>query len=166
MPVAFRCAPLALVLWPALSWAQLSPSGGLGLEYPAPKPPSQGHFLTGAYVSVSYTPLPTAASAGYSVQPYLRYVLGEGKQARPFVQYTFVPFWVQRGYGSTAALGPGGVELPTNPGFAPVAPLNPAYNGSPFNSSGLSVGMPVRVGGRSMMLNVAGNVLGGFLRYR
>lgn len=163
MLVAFRFAPLALILWPALSWAQLSPTGGLGLEYPAPAPPSQGHFLTGAYVSAGYTPLPTAG-AGYSVQPYLRYVLGEGRRARPFVQYTFVPFWVQRGYGSTAALGPGGVELPTTPGFAPVAPLNPAYNGSSLTMSGLSVGVPVRVGGRSMMLNVAGNVLGGFLR--
>lgn len=164
MNPAFRIAPLALVLLPAVGLAQAQSTGAVGLEISALQPPSQGHFLTGAYVSGTYTPRLMAGRPSYAVQPYLRYVLGGSGQARPFVQYNFAPYWLQTNGGSGADAG-----FPTQAGDGSFAPLptlySPVLNG--YGQGGLgsfSVGVPVRVGTGNMTVHVGGGVLGGLLR--
>jgi hypothetical protein len=159
--------PLALVLLPFLSQAQRRPMSAVGLETPAPRAPSQGHFLTGVYVSGGYTPVLTAGAPGYAIQPYLRYVLGPAAgRARPFVQYNLSPYWVQA-YGSAAPLGGVGAEGQlANPAFAPLASQGAPAGAYGYGGSlgSFSVGMPVRVGGSSMLFHVGGGVLSGLLR--
>jgi hypothetical protein len=163
MNYLLRMFPLALLGLPFLSSAQVQSAGAVGLEVPAPALPRHGHFLTGAYVSASYTPRLAAGAAGYAVQPYLRYVLGNSGTARPFVQYSFAPYWV-RGYGPGAPLnGPGGAELPANAAFAPLPLRNP--DGPGYGSFGnFSLGVPLRLGASPVMLHVAGSVLGSLVR--
>ncbi|GAA3979160.1 hypothetical protein [Hymenobacter antarcticus] len=157
---------LALLMLPLLTQAQVLSTGGVGLEFPAPAAPRQGHFLAGAYVSGSYAPVLATGAVGYSVQPYLRYVLGTGERARAFVQYNLSPYLVQA-YGSAAPLaGPGAEGRFANPLFAPLPLRGPAGYGYNTYSSGLgslSVGVPVRVGGGSMMVHVGGSLVSGLL---
>lgn len=158
---------LALLILPLLTQAQMGSTGGIGLEVPAPAAPRQGHFLAGAYVSGNYTPVLTMGMVGYAVQPYLRYVLGNGERARAFVQYNLSPYLVQA-YGSAAPLaGPGAEARFANPLFAPLPLRGPAGYGG-YNSYGgglgnLSVGVPMRVGSGSMMVHVGGSLVGGLL---
>ncbi|MGY3090694.1 hypothetical protein ACVWYF_003755 [Hymenobacter sp. UYAg731] len=159
----FRIAPLALVLLPLLSPAQTRTTAALGLEIPAPAPPSQGHFLTGAYVVGNYTPLPTASGYSYAMQPYLRYQLGSSAKGRPrpFVQYSFVPYRLQ-GNGAGMLYNPGDALL--NPGFAPLAQRPAPFGGygSPSNYGGLgafSVGIPMQIGRGSAVLNIGGSLV-------
>ena len=166
----FRFALLALVLLPFLSHAQAGATGALGLEIPAPAPPTKGHFLTGAYVVGNYTPLPNTTSYGYAMQPYLRYELGSSAKGRrrPFVQYSFAPYRLQ-GYGAGTLYNPETAGLPVNPGFAPLAQRNAPFGYGPNTSNygglgGFSVGIPMRIGNGSAMLNIGGSVLGGLLR--
>ena len=162
-------APLALAACPLLSHAQ-QPFGAVGLEIPAPAPPAKGHFLTGAYVVGAYSPLPTTTGYGYGVQPYLRYQLGSSAKGRlrPFVQYSFAPYCLQ-GYGAGTLYSPEGAALPLNPGFAPLAQRNAPFGYGPNTSNyggmgGFSVGIPMRLGNGSAMLNIGGSVLGTVLR--
>ncbi|GAB3875218.1 hypothetical protein GCM10028824_30060 [Hymenobacter segetis] len=156
----FRVAPLALVLLPLLSRAQAGSAAALGLEIPAPAPPSQGHFLAGAYVVGNYTPLP--ATAGYAMQPYLRYQLGSSPtgRPRPFVQYSFIPYRLQ-GPGAGMLYNPD--AFPTNSGFAPLAQRpSPFGYGSPSNYGGLgafSVGIPMQIGRGSAVLHIGGSLV-------
>jgi hypothetical protein len=166
----YRLALLALLILPFHSRAQVQPGNALGLEVPAPTAPTQGHFLAGAYVSGNYSPVLAAGGVGYGVQPYLRYVLGSSsKRARPFVQYSLSPYWVQA-YGSAAPLSPGAEGQVANPAFAPLALRGaPGYgNGYGYGSYGglgsFSVGLPVRLGSGSMMVHVGGSVLSGLVR--
>jgi hypothetical protein len=166
----FRVAPLALVLLPLLGRAQSGTTGTVGLEIPAPAPPTRGHFLTGAYAVGAYTPLPTTAGYGYGVQPYLRYQLGSSAKGRlrPYVQYSFAPYRLQ-GYGAGTLYNPEAAALPLNPGFAPLAQRNGPFGYGPNTSNyggmgGFSVGIPMRIGNGSAMLNIGGSVLGGLLR--
>lgn len=158
--------PLTLLMFPLLTQAQVGSTGGIGLEVPAPAPPRQRHFLAGAYVSGSYAPVLATGAVGYSVQPYLRYVLGTGERARAFVQYNLSPYLVQA-YGSAAPLaGPGAEGRFANPLFAPLPLRGPAGYGGYGGYGGLgslSVGVPVRVGGGSMMVHVGGSLLSGLL---
>ena len=157
---------MALLAFPFLVQAQVHSTGGIGLEIPAPAAPRQGHFLAGAYVSGNYTPVLATGAVGYSVQPYLRYVLGNGERARAFVQYNLTPYLVQA-YGSAAPLaGPGAGARFANPLFAPLPLRGPAGYGYDSYGSGLgslSIGVPVRVGGGSMMVHVAGSLVSGLL---
>lgn len=163
MPSLSRLAPLALLLLPLLGRAQMPITKTVGLEIPASAPPKTGHFLTGAYVSGGYTPALATSSTGYTVQPYLRYLLGTGYRARPFVQYSFTPFRVQQEYGSTfSPVGLSGVELPSNPGFAPLLARNLPYPGTGYGGfGGPSVGIPVSVGRSSVLLELGGSALSG-----
>ena len=170
MPSTLRFAPLALLLLPTLGHAQAGSTSAIGLEIPAPAPPSKGHFLTGAYVVGAYSPLPTTAGYGYGVQPYLRYQLGSSAtgRRRPFVQYSFAPYRVPS-YGAGQFYGPDGAALAGNPGFAPLALRNaPPYGATPYRSYGglgaFSVGIPMRIGNGSAMLNVGGSIAEGLLR--
>jgi hypothetical protein len=168
MPATLRLAPMALLLLPMLSHAQAGSGSAIGLEIPAPAPPSKGHFLTGAYVVGAYSPLPTTAGYGYGVQPYLRYQLGSSAtgRLRPFVQYSFMPYRIPS-YGAGQFYGPDGGALAGNPGFAPLALRNAPYAGQPYGSYGglgaFSVGIPMRIGNGSAMLNVGGSIIGGLL---
>ncbi|MBH8559577.1 hypothetical protein [Hymenobacter negativus] len=157
-----RLAPLALLLLPLLSHAQTR-SAALGLEIPAPAPPTKGHFLSGAYVVGNYTPLPTASGYGYAMQPYLRYQLGSSAtgRPRPFVQYTFVPYRLQ-GPGTGMLYNPD--ALPTNTGFSPLAqrPVPFGGYGGTSNYGGLgafSVGIPMQIGRGSAVLNIGGSLV-------
>ncbi|WP_216679715.1 hypothetical protein [Hymenobacter siberiensis] len=167
MKTLLRFAPLALVALPLFSHAQQRGGSAVGLEIPASPAPATGHWLAGAYVTGSYAPVLAPGLAGYSVQPYLRYVLGKGERARPFVQYSLSPYWVQP-YGSYAPFG-GADGSSGNPVFAPL-PLRGAvpnsfnYNGYGGGLGSLSVGMPVRVGSGTMTVHVAGSLLSGLLR--
>ena len=161
MPNLSRVAPLALLLFPLLGRAQVPPTAAVGLEIPASAPPKTGHFLTGAYVASGYMPALATSSTGYIVQPYLRCVLGTGNRARPFVQYSFTPFRVQQGYGSTFPLcRPDWVELPSNPDFAPFMARNLAYSGMGYGGLGaFSVGIPMHTVRGSVLLDLGGSVL-------
>ena len=167
MKKLFRFAPLALVALPLLGHAQHSTGSAVGLEVPAAAAPASGHWLAGAYVSGSYTPVLAPGLAGYGVQPYLRYVLGRGQRARPFVQYSLAPYWVQP-YGSTAPFGDPDARA-AHPAFAPLGLRGPVPNSFGYNGYGgglgsVSVGLPVRVGSGSMMIHVAGSLVSGLLR--
>ena len=157
-----RVAPLALVLLPLLSQAQAGSAGMVGLEIPAPAPPTKGRFLTGTYAVGNYTPLPTTAGYGYDVQPYLRYQLGSSAKGRPrpFVQYSFVPYRLQ-GPGTGMLYSPD--AFPTTAGFAPLAQRpSPFGYGSPSNYGGLgafSVGIPLKIGRSSAVLDIAGSLV-------
>ena len=161
--VLFGC----LALLPALGQAQ-----SIGLEIPAPASPSPSRWQSGAYVSGNYALRPVPGLAAYAAQPYLRYQLGQPGRLRPFVQFTFAPYRVQA-YGSQVPVyAPGGPELPANPGFAPLVGHYPGYGPAGYGSGlnglggslgGWSVGIPVRVGGGSAVLNVGGSLLGGLL---
>ena len=169
MNTRYWTAPLALAFLPLLSQAQ-QPFGVVGLEMPAPAAPAQGHFLTGAYMVGAYTPLPTTTGYGYGVQPYLRYELGRGANGRPrpFVQYSFAPYRLQ-GYGAGTLSNPDAAAGLVNPGFAPLAQRYAPFGYGPYagNYGGVgsfSVGIPLRIGNGSAMLNIGGSVLGGLLR--
>jgi hypothetical protein len=165
MPATLRFAPLALLLLPTLSHAQAGTGSAIGLEIPAPAPPSKGHFLTGAYVVGAYSPLPTTSGYGYGVQPFLRYQLGSSDKGRlrPYVQYSFQPYRMPT-YGAGQFYGADMTGLPANPGFAPLAVRNAPYSALPYGSLGaFSVGIPMRVGNGSAMLNVGGSIIGGLL---
>ena len=156
----FRVAPLALVLLPFLSAAQTGAGAVVGLEIPAPAPPTKGHFLTGAYVVGNYTPLPTTAGYSYAMQPYLRYQLGSSAKGRPrpFIQYSFMPYRLQ-GNGAGMLYNPD--AFPTNPGFAPLAQRAAPFGGygNTGNYGGLgafSVGIPMQIGRGSAVLNIGG----------
>ena len=157
---------LVLLALPLLTQAQVRSTGGVGLEVPAPAAHRQGHFLAGAYVPGNYAPVLATGAVGYSVQPYLRYVLGNGERARAFVQYNLSPYQVQA-YGSAAPLaGPGAEARFANPLFAPLPLRGPAgygYNNYGGGLGSVSVGVPVRVGGGSMMVHVAGSLVSGLL---
>jgi hypothetical protein len=161
----FRVAPLALVLLPLLSRAQAVPAA-LGLEIPAPAPPTKGHFLSGAYVVGAYTPLPTTSGYSYAMQPYLRYQLGSSAKGRPrpFVQYSFIPYRLQ-GPGTGMLYNPD--AFPTNAGFAPLAQRpSPFGYGSTSNYGGLgafSVGIPMQIGRGSAVLNIGGELIKGMV---
>lgn len=161
--------PLALAALPFLSFAQAGPTGLVGLELPAPAPPVRGHFLTGAYVMGSYTPLPTTASYGYGVQPFLRYQMGSSASGRPrpYVQYTFTSYRMAS-YATGPLYGPEGAGLSASSGFAPLGARNvPAGYNSYGNYGGLgafSVGIPMRIGNGSAVLSVGGELVGGLLR--
>ncbi|WP_201982668.1 hypothetical protein [Hymenobacter rubidus] len=170
MPAPLRFAPLALLVFPTLGYAQAGAASVIGLEIPAPTAPRQGHFLSGAYVVGAYTPLPTAGYGyGYGVQPYLRYQLGSSDRGRlrPYVQYSFTPYRMAA-YAAGPFYGPEGAGLSANPGFAPLAARNAPY-GTPYaNGCGglgtFSVGIPMQIGRSSAVLNVGGAVLEGFLK--
>lgn len=163
-----RLAPLALVALPVLSHAQAGAAGAIGLELPAPAPPSKGHFLTGTYVVGAYSPLATASGYGYGVQPYLRYQFGSSAtgRLRPFVQYSFVSYRLPA-YGTGSLYGPEGSGLPANPAFAPLAARNTPYSYGSYGSYGglgaFSVGIPMQLGRGSAVLNVGGALLQGLL---
>ena len=169
MKTLFRFAPLALVALPLFSHAQLRTSGAVGLEIPASPAPASGHWLAGAYVTGSYTPVLAPGLPGYGVQPYLRYVLGRGERARPFVQYNLAPYWVQA-YGSAAPFGGAGADGRfANPVFTPLPLRGPVPNSFGYNGYGgglgsVSVGLPVRVGAGTMTMHVAGSLVSGLLR--
>ena len=159
-----RVAPLALVLLPMLGLAQVRSLSAVGLEIPAPASPKQGHFLTGTYVSRGHTPaLATNGAGSYTVQPYLRYVLGPGNRLRPFVQYSLPPFRVQQGYGRAFPLyGPGGGEPSFNPSPAPFVARNLAYSGVSYGGLGVfSVGISMHTVRGSVLLDLGGSVLSG-----
>lgn len=167
MKKLLQIAPLALVALPLFSHAQQSAGSAVGLELPASGAPARGHWLAGAYVTGSYSPVLAPGLAGYGVQPYLRYVLGRGERARPFVQYSLAPYWVQP-YGSAAPFG-GPDGLAANPAFAPLGLRGPVPNSFGANGYGaglgsISVGLPVRVGGGTMTVHVAGSLVSGLLR--
>jgi hypothetical protein len=159
------CLAAALLL-PMLSHAQGAQRAAVGLEIPAPAPPSRGHFLTGAYLSNNFVLPATARAAygnGYVVQPYLRYQFGSGKAGvtRPFVQYSFAPYLLPA-YGTASGLGRGAYGVPENLGFAPL-PLGRAPYGSVGGLGAFSVGIPMRTGRGSAVLNIAGSLLEGVL---
>ena len=167
MKTLLRIAPLALIVLPYSSHAQVRTGSVVGLELPASPAPASGHWLAGAYVSGSYTPVLAPGLAGYGVQPYLRYVLGSGQHIRPFVQYSLAPYWVQP-YGSAAPFGSADGRA-GNPAFAPLGLRGPVPNGFGYNGYGgglgsVSVGLPVRVGGGTMTVHVAGSLVSGLLR--
>jgi hypothetical protein len=164
MTFPLRLALAALSSFLLVSQARAQTGGAVGLEIPAPQPPSQGHFLTGAYVSGTYTPRLMAGRPSYAVQPYLRYVLGSSGQARPFVQYNFAPYWLQTNGGPGA--GPDFPAQSGNGSFAPLSTMHsPVLNGYGLGGWGsFSVGVPVRVGRGPAMLHIAGSVLGGLVR--
>lgn len=167
MKTLLRVAPLALVLMPLFSHAQVRTGSAVGLEIPASATPASSHWLAGAYVTGSYSPVLAPGLAGYGVQPYLRYVLGHGERARPFVQYNLAPYWVQP-YGSAAPFGSTDGRF-ANPAFSPLGLSGPVPNSFGYNGYGgglgsVSVGLPMRVGGGTMMVHVAGSVVSGLLR--
>lgn len=167
MKTLLRFALLALVALPLLSHAQLHTSSAVGLEIPAPPAPATGHWLAGTYVTGSYSPVLAPGLTGYGVQPYLRYVLGSGERTRPFVQYSLAPYWV-RPYGGSAPFG-GADGRPGSPAFAPLPLRGPVPNSFGYNGYGgglgsISVGVPVRVGGGTMTVHVAGSLVSGLLR--
>ena len=168
MKTLLRFAPLALVALPLFSHAQRTGTV-VGLEIPASAPPASGHWLAGTYVTGSYTPVLAPGQAGYGMQPYLRYVLGRGERARPFVQYSLAPYWV-RAYGSAAPFGSAGTDGRFgNPLFSPLGMRGPVPNSFGYNGYGgglgsVSVGLPVRVGGGTMTVHVAGSLVSGLLR--
>ena len=168
MTSALRIAPLALVAFPFLSYAQTGAASAVGLAFPAPAPPSRGHFLTGTYVVGNYSPLATASGYGYGVQPYLRYQLGSSASGRPrpYVQYSFTSYRMAA-YATGPLYGPEGAGLSANSGFAPLGARNvpDGYNGY-GNNGGLgafSVGIPMRIGNGSAVLSVGGSVVGSLL---
>ena len=167
MNTLLRLAPLALIFLPCFGRAQGLAGSAVGLEVPAPATPASGHWLAGAYVSGSYTPVLAPGLAGYGVQPYLRYVLGSGQRARPFVQYNLAPYWVQP-YGSTSPFS--GLDArAAHPAFAPLGLRGPVPNSFGYNGYGgglgsVSVGLPVRVGSGTMTVHVAGSPVSGLLR--
>ncbi|MBO2010388.1 hypothetical protein [Hymenobacter negativus] len=167
MPAILRLMPLALLVLPLLSHAQAGGSA-IGLEIPAPTPPSKGHFLTGAYMVGAYSPLPTTGGYGYGMQPFLRYQLGTGDKGRlrPYVQYSFAPYRMPT-YGAGQFYGADMGSLPANPGFAPLAVRNSPYGALPYGGYGglgsFSVGIPMRIGNGSAMLNVGGSIVGSLL---
>lgn len=169
MPTLFRFAPLALLSLPILSHAQAGAASSIGLEIPAPAPPSKGHFLTGAYVVGAYSPLPTSSGYGYGVQPFLRYQLGSSDKGRlrPYVQYSFAPYRMPT-YGAGQFYGADKTGLPANPGFAPLALRDSPYGALPYGGygglGGFSVGIPMRVGNGSAMLSVGGDILTGLVK--
>ncbi|GAB3583135.1 hypothetical protein GCM10027345_28350 [Hymenobacter daeguensis] len=153
---------------PVLSHAQAGAASAIGLEIPAPAPPGKGHFLTGAYAVGAYSPLSAPGGYGYGAQPFLRYQLGSSAKGRlrPYVQYSFAPYLLQA-YRAGSIYGADAPFLPVNPGFAPLAPRNVPY-GYPYAGSygslgAFSVGIPMRVGNGSAMLNVGGSIVGGLL---
>lgn len=167
MKTLIRIATLALVALPFFSHAQVRGGSAVGLEIPASPAPGSGHWLAGAYVSGSYAPVLAPGLAGYGVQPYLRYVLGHGERARPFVQYSLAPYWVQP-YGSAAPFGSADGRF-ANPAFSPLGMRGPVPNSFGYNGYGsglgsVSVGLPVRVGGGTMTVHVAGSLVSGLLR--
>jgi hypothetical protein len=169
MPATLRLAPLALLLLPTPGHAQAGPTSTIGLEIPAPAPPSKGHFLSGVYVMGAFSPLPTSSGYGYGVLPFLRYQLGSGSKGRlrPYVQYNFLPYRMPS-YGAGQFYGADMSSLPVNPGFAPLALRDSPYGALPYGGYGglgsFSVGIPMRVGNGSAMLNVGGELLGGLLK--
>ena len=169
MKTLLRFAPLALVTLPFFGHAQQRTGSAVGLEIPASAGPASGHWLAGAYVTGNYTPVLAPGLPGYGVQPYLRYMLGGGERARPFVQYSLAPYWVQA-YGSAAPFGGAGTDGSLgNPVFAPLGLRGPVPNGFGYNGYGgnlgsVSVGVPVRVGGGTMTVHVAGSLVSGLLR--
>ena len=168
MTSALRLAPLALVAFPFLSYAQTGAASAVGLELPAPAPPSRGHFLTGTYVVGNYSPLATASGYGYGVQPYLRYQFGSSPtgRLRPFVQYSFASYRLPA-YGTGPLYGPEGSGQPANLAFAPLPTPNTPYGNGLYGSYGglgaFSVGVPMQVGRSSAVLNVGGTLLQGLL---
>ncbi len=168
MTSALRIAPLVLVLFPFLSYAQTGAARAVGVELPAPALPSRGHFLTGTYVIGNYSPLATASGYGYGVQPYLRYQFGSSPtgRPRPFVQYSF-PSYHLPAYGTGPLYGPEGSGRPANLAFAPLPTPNTPYGYDMYGSYGglgaLSVGVPMQVGRSSAVLNVGGTLLQGLL---
>lgn len=165
MKTLLRLAPLALLALPHFGHAQAG--SAVGLEIPAAAVPASGHWLAGAYVTGSYSPGLAPGLAGYGVQPYLRYVLGHGERARPFVQYSLAPYWVQP-YGGAAPFG-GSEARAATPAFSPLGLLGPVPNGFGYNGYGgglgsVSMGLPVRVGGGTMTVHVAGSLVSGLLR--
>lgn len=172
MTTRYWIALLALALLPLLSQAQ-QPFSAIGLEMPAPAAPAQSHFLTGTYMVGAYTPLPTTTGYGYGygygVQPYLRYELGRGANGRPrpYVQYNFDPYRLQ-GYGAGTRYSSEAAMLGSS-GFSPLAQRNAPFGYGPTTGNygglgGFSVGIPMRIGNGSAMLNIGGSVLGGLLR--
>ncbi len=157
-----------LVALPLLSHAQVRSTGAVGLEIPAPAPPRQGHFLTGAYVLGNYSPLPLPAGSGYAVQPFLRYQPGSSAtgRLRPFVQYNFPPYRVTA-YGTAQLYGADGRGLPANVGFAPLASRYGSNSSASFAGYGglgaFSVGIPMQVGRNSAVLNLGSSVVEGLL---
>ena len=101
------------------------------------------------------------------MQPYLRYVLGSGERTRAFVQYNLAPYLVQAPGPAAPLAGPGAEARLANPSFAPLPLRGPlGYGGHDGYGGGLgnlSVGVPVRVGGGSMMMHVGGSLVGGLL---
>ena len=168
MTSALRIAPLALVAFPFLSYAQTGAASAVGLAFAAPAPPSRGHFLTGTYVVGNYSPLATASGYGYGVQPYLRYQFGSSPtgRLRPFVQYSFAAYRLPA-YGTGPLYGPEGSGRPANLAFAPLPTPNSPYGYGMYGSYGglgaLSVGVPMQVGRSSAVLNVGGTLLQGLL---
>ena len=166
-----RLAPLALVALPHFGHAQVRAGSAVGLEIPAPAPPSRGHFLSGAYFVGNYAPLPAASGLGYAMQPYLRYQLGSSAtgRLRPFVQYTFAPYRVAAN-GTAQLYGADGWGLPANSGVAPLVSRYGFYGGSAYTGYGglgaFSVGIPLQVGRSSAVLNLGGSVVGGLLGAR
>ena len=168
MRTLLRFAPLALVALPLFGHAQLRASSAVGLEIPASPAPASGHWLTGAYVTGNYAPVLAPGLAGYGVQPYLRYVLGSGQRARPFVQYSFAPYQVRPPYGSAAPFGSTN-GLFGNLAFAPLASRNVPYGfhdgyDSYRSLGGFSVGVPTRIGRSPAVVTVGGSVLEGLLK--
>jgi hypothetical protein len=166
MTSAVRLSPLALLLLPLLGHAQPGRASAVGLEVPAPAPPSRGHFLAGSYVVGPYSALPLNSGYGYGVQPFLRYQLGSGSSRRPYVQYSFAPYRLST-YGASQFAGADAGALPANAGFAPLALRNSLLGALPYGSYGglgaFSVGIPMQLGRSSAMLNVGGALLQGLL---
>ena len=158
-PSAF-VAPLALMSLPLWCPAQAGqPAAATGLEIPTPTLPNQGYFLTGAYVSGFYSSRLAGGGAGYAGQSYRRYFPGAAGRARPFSQHRFSSFWVRPAYaGAAGPFGPGG-ELPATLVSAPLRPSDRPCGGL----GAFSVGIPLRHGPRSVLLNQGGSVLGELL---
>ncbi|MBF9141489.1 hypothetical protein [Hymenobacter properus] len=167
MTSALRLSPLALLLLPLLGQAQTGATSSIGLELPAPAPPSRGHFLTGAYVVGTYSALPLSSSYGYGVQPFLRYQWGSGTSSRrPYVQYSFAPYRMPT-YSAGQFAGTDAAARPANAGFAPLAFRQAPLGALPYGSYGglgaFSVGIPMQIGRSSAVLNVTGTIVQGLL---
>jgi hypothetical protein len=164
MTTILRLFPLALLLSPLPGHAQAGATSSIGLEVPAPAPPSRSHFLTGAYVVGTYSTLPLSSGYGYGVQPFLRYQLGSGTSSRrrPYVQYSFAPYRMPT-YGAGQFAG-ADASLPANAGFAPLALRQAPTGALPYGGLGaFSVGIPMQIGRSSAVLNVTGTIVQGLL---
>ena len=166
MKTLLRLAPLALAGLPLFSRAQQRTGSAVGLEIPAPTAPTGRHWLAGTYVTSSYSPVLAPGLAGYGVQPYLRYALGRGERARPFVQYNLAPYWVRANSGAVPFGGAGADGGLANPAFAPLGLRGPVPNSFGYGGGlgSVSVGLPVRIGSGTMMVHVASSLVSGLLR--